>query len=77
MEIRKTFEFEAAHSLPYLPAGHKCFRLHGHSFKVDVVVEGECDPTLGWVIDYGYIADAFDPFWQQLDHHHLNDIDGL
>ena len=77
MELRKTFQFEAAHSLPNLPSDHKCFRLHGHSFKVDVVVEGECDEKLGWVMDYAVIATAFDPFWQQLDHHHLNEIDGL
>ncbi|SVD83164.1 uncharacterized protein METZ01_LOCUS436018, partial [marine metagenome] len=49
MELRKTFQFEAAHSLPNLPTDHKCARLHGHSFKVEVVVTGECDPKLGWV----------------------------
>ena len=77
MELRKTFQFEAAHSLPNLPADHKCARLHGHSFKVEVVVEGECDDQLGWMMDYADIAAAFEPFWKQLDHHHLNDIDGL
>ena len=77
MELRKTFQFEAAHSLPNLPANHKCARLHGHSFKVDVIVEGECDPTLGWVMDYADISEAFDPLWKQLDHFHLNEIVGL
>ena len=77
MELRKTFQFEAAHSLPNLPANHKCARLHGHSFKVDIVVEGECDPTLGWVMDYADISEAFDPLWNQLDYFHLNEIDGL
>ena len=51
MELRKTFQFEAAHYLPNLPKEHKCNRLHGHSFKVEIVVEGECDPKLGWVIN--------------------------
>ena len=77
MELRKTFQFEAAHSLPNLPANHKCARLHGHSFKVNVIVEGECDPTLGWVMDYADISEAFDPLWKQLDHFHLNEIHGL
>ena len=77
VELRKTFQFEAAHSLPNLPTNHKCHRLHGHSFNVDVVVEGECDPKLGWLIDYADIADAFEPFWKQLDHNHLNKIKGL
>jgi 6-pyruvoyltetrahydropterin/6-carboxytetrahydropterin synthase len=77
MELRKTFQFEAAHSLPKLPTDHKCYRLHGHSFKIDVVVEGECDPKLGWVMDYADISKAFNPIWKQLDHHHLNEIEGL
>ncbi len=77
VELRKTFQFEAAHSLPNLPTDHKCHRLHGHSFKVDVVMAGECDERLGWLMDYGEIGEAFDPILKQLDHHHLNEIDGL
>ena len=76
-ELRKTFQFEAAHLLPHLPEGHKCRRLHGHSFKVDVVVAGECDPHLGWVMDYADITRAFGPLWKQLDHNYLNEIVGL
>ena len=77
MELRKTFQFEAAHLLPHLPTGHKCRRLHGHSFMVDVVVEGECDLQLGWVMDYADIKQAFKPYWEQLDHHYLNEVPGL
>lgn len=77
MELRKTFQFEAAHLLPLLPADHKCRRLHGHSFKVELAVAGECDPRLGWVMDYADISAAFKPLWQQLDHYYLNDIPGL
>ncbi len=77
LELRKTFQFEAAHLLPNLPDDHKCRRLHGHSFKVDVVVEGECDPQLGWVMDYADISASFDPLWRQLDHYYLNEIVGL
>ena len=77
IELRKTFQFEAAHRLPRLRKSHKCRRLHGHSFKVDIVVAGECDPKLGWLMDYADIAAAFNPIWRQLDHRYLNEIAGL
>ena len=77
VELRKTFQFEAAHLLPYLPETHKCRRLHGHSFVVDVVVEGPCDPQLGWLMDYADISAAFKPIHDQLDHYYLNEIPGL
>jgi 6-pyruvoyltetrahydropterin/6-carboxytetrahydropterin synthase len=77
MDLRKTFQFEAAHLLPHLPKTHKCRRLHGHSFKVEIVVTGECHPELGWVMDYADITKAFQPLWQQLDHYYLNEVRGL
>lgn len=77
VELRKTFQFEAAHLLPHLPATHKCRRLHGHSFSVEIVVAGECDAQLGWLMDYAEISAAFKPLWEQLDHYYLNDIPGL
>ena len=77
VELRKTFQFEAAHLLPQLPKAHKCRRLHGHSFKVEVVVAGECDPKLGWLMDYADIAEAFRQIWEKLDHRYLNEIPGL
>jgi 6-pyruvoyltetrahydropterin/6-carboxytetrahydropterin synthase len=77
MELHKTFQFEAAHLLPRLPKSHKCRRLHGHSFKVDIVIAGPVDPELGWVMDYADIAEAFHPIWRELDHRYLNEIPGL
>ena len=77
VELSKTFTFEAAHSLPTFPAGHKCRRLHGHSFKVAVIVEGEVDDAQGYLVDYGEIKTAYAPILDQLDHHHLNEIPGL
>ncbi len=77
MELRKTFQFEAAHLLPHLPKTHKCRRLHGHSFSVEIVVAGECDPKLGWLMDYADISAAFKPIWEKLDHYYLNEIPGL
>ena len=77
MEIHKEFTFEAAHLLPNVPAGHKCGRLHGHSFRGDVHVEGPLDPLLGWVMDYADIKTAVKPVIARLDHYYLNDIPGL
>ncbi|MFB8136313.1 6-carboxytetrahydropterin synthase QueD [Streptomyces mirabilis] len=77
MEIFREFTFEAAHRLPRVPEGHKCARLHGHSYKVTVHVEAPVDEELGWVMDFGDIKQAFKPIDAQLDHYYLNDIEGL
>lgn len=74
--VRK-FSFEAAHRLPNAPAGHKCARLHGHSFQVEIVCEGKIDRDSGWLVDFAEIKAAFAPFYDQLDHHYLNEVDGL
>jgi 6-pyruvoyltetrahydropterin/6-carboxytetrahydropterin synthase len=76
-DLTRTFRFEAAHRLPHLPPGHKCARLHGHSFRVDVTLHGPLDPTLGWVVDFGDIKAAAQPVFDLLDHRYLNDITGL
>jgi 6-pyruvoyltetrahydropterin/6-carboxytetrahydropterin synthase len=77
MEIFKEFTFEAAHRLPNLPADHKCARLHGHSFRVAVHVQGPVVEPEGWVLDFAEISAAFRPLYEQLDHRYLNEIPGL
>ena len=77
VRLSKIFHFEAAHDLPTFPPDHKCRRLHGHSFRFDVVVEGEVDPAKGYLIDYGDIKKAADPLVKRLDHYYLNEIEGL
>jgi len=77
MELRKSFQFEAAHLLPRLPRSHKCRRLHGHSFKLEILVAGQCDPNLGGLMDYADISRAFKPIHDRLDHTFLNDLPGL
>ncbi|MCH7839841.1 MAG: 6-carboxytetrahydropterin synthase QueD [Planctomycetes bacterium] len=77
VRLSRAFRFEAAHRLPNVPAGHKCGRLHGHSFRVELVCEGEVDPHLGWLVDFAEIKRAFDPLLMSLDHHYLNEIEGL
>lgn len=77
MEIYKEFTFEAAHRLPNLPPEHKCSRLHGHSFRCRIYVEGPLLEREGWVMDFGEIKGVFRPVWEELDHHYLNDVPGL
>ncbi len=77
MEIFKEFTFEAAHMLPNVPEGHKCGRLHGHSFRLRLYLSGTPDPHTGWFIDFADIKAAFKPIYNMLDHHYLNEIEGL
>lgn len=77
MEIFKEFRFEAAHRLPHVPATHKCARLHGHSFVVQVYVRGPVGAESGWVIDFADISAAWQPLHAVLDHNFLNEVEGL
>jgi len=77
VRLSKSFGFEAAHWLPCFPEGHKCRRMHGHSFRVDVIVEGELDPSIGYLIDFADIKRATEPIERELDHRCLNEIAGL
>lgn len=77
MLIFRDFRFEAAHRLPNVPEGHKCARLHGHSFRVRVTVAGEPDAHTGWVMDFADLKRAWQPLHERLDHRYLNEIPGL
>ena len=77
VSLTKSIRFEAAHWLPTFPEGHKCRRMHGHSFRVDVVIAGEVDPQQGYLQDFGQIKAALAPVRDALDHRLLNDIPGL
>ena len=77
MELYKIFTFESAHRLPHVPVGHKCGRLHGHSFKLEVHISGPVDPRTGWIIDFSEVKQKFQPIYDQLDHNYLNDLPGL
>lgn len=76
-EISRQYRFEAAHRLPHVPEGHKCARLHGHSFRVTITVRGDVDPRFGWICDFAEIDEAFRPLHRILDHHYLNEVPGL
>jgi 6-pyruvoyltetrahydropterin/6-carboxytetrahydropterin synthase len=77
MEIFKEFTIEAAHWLPNVPEGHKCHRLHGHSFHIELHVSGPVDPHFGWVIDFADLKAAFQPVEDRIDHRCLNEVEGL
>jgi 6-pyruvoyltetrahydropterin/6-carboxytetrahydropterin synthase len=71
------FRFEAAHRLPKVPPGHKCERLHGHSFKVEIAIRGPVAEETGWLIDFADMEEAWKPLHAQLDHNYLNEVSGL
>jgi 6-pyruvoyltetrahydropterin/6-carboxytetrahydropterin synthase len=77
MDIFKVFSIEAAHRLPNVPPAHKCARLHGHSFRVEIHVNGPVGGETGWVMDFADLKEAFQPLFAQLDHHYLNEVEGL
>ncbi len=77
MEIFKSFTLESAHRLPNVPPGHKCARVHGHSFRVEIHVRGPVGEHSGWVMDFAELKAAFEPLFARLDHHYLNDVPGL
>jgi len=77
VELVKEYRFEAAHRLPNVPAGHKCARLHGHSFKFELHIVGPVNDKTGWFIDFGDLDDIVMPLVNQLDHYYLNEVEGL
>lgn len=77
MEIFKIFTIESAHRLPNVPEGHKCARLHGHSFRIELHLSGDVDPVSGWLMDFAEVKRIFKPTYAMLDHNYLNDIPGL
>ena len=77
VELSRTFRFEAAHHLPSFPDGHKCRRMHGHSFRVDVIVAGDIPDGAHHLVDYGDLTVAMAPIIDELDHYVLNEINGL
>jgi 6-pyruvoyltetrahydropterin/6-carboxytetrahydropterin synthase len=77
IELVKDFRFEAAHYLPNVPEGHKCRRMHGHSFRGEVAIRGRVDAHAGWVMDFADLKQLVDPLIKRLDHYLLNEIEGL
>jgi len=77
VEIWKDFSFDSAHRLPHVPEGHKCGRLHGHTFHVRVTLRGVAGEHTGWVMDFADLKAAWKPLDRVLDHRYLNDIEGL
>ena len=77
MDIYKKFSFDSAHYLPKLPEDHKCKRMHGHTFNVEIHITGSINPEIGWIMDFAEIKTICDPVIKKLDHRVLNDIKGL
>lgn len=77
VELKKEYRFEAAHHLPNVPPGHKCARVHGHSYRIELHARGKVDPKTGWLVDFAVLDDAWAELHGRLDHHNLNEVPGL
>lgn len=77
MKITQAFTFEAAHRLPRVPETHRCHRMHGHSYRVELRLDGEVDPVSGFVVDFFEVEAVFAPLLERFDHHCLNEVEGL
>ncbi|MEM8758506.1 MAG: 6-carboxytetrahydropterin synthase QueD [Planctomycetota bacterium] len=77
MEVFREFTFDAAHRLDHLPAGHKCARVHGHTYRLRVSASGPLDPKIGWIVDFAEIKALTHEVLEPLDHHLLNEVPGL
>lgn len=77
MEVFREFTFDAAHRLENLPEGHKCARMHGHTYRLRVYVGGPIDEKIGWIVDFADIKRITREVIDPLDHHVLNEVEGL
>lgn len=78
VELKQDYTFEAAHRLPQVPRDHKCYRTHGHSYRIEVCVAGEIDAQSGWLMDFAEVTNVVEPLlMNELDHRTLNDVVGL
>lgn len=75
--LSRDYRFEAAHFLPRVPAGHQCRRMHGHSYAVQVTIEGEPSAERGWIMDFAAMDEVVEPVVRRLDHQVLNEVPGL
>lgn len=75
--LTKLFTFEAAQTIPHLNPDHKCTRMHGHSFKIEISIQGEVNPHVGWIYDHANITQAMTPLLKLVDHAYLNEVEGL
>lgn len=76
-QISQDFNLESARYLPNLPQTHPCSQMHGHSFRVRLILVGELDSRLGWLMDYNEIENTVGPIFKTLDHKVLNQVAGL
>ena len=77
MDLFFRFDFAAARYLPNLSASHRCHRLHGHTFHVELTIRGEVGRDTGWIVDFDDVDRIIGELKDDLDHRQLNDIPGL
>jgi 6-pyruvoyltetrahydropterin/6-carboxytetrahydropterin synthase len=76
-ELQKIWHFESARHLTGIPADHRCSRVHGSSFTVEVTVAAALDPITGWCVDFDDMEQGWKRVYDVLDHRLLNEVEGL
>jgi 6-pyruvoyltetrahydropterin/6-carboxytetrahydropterin synthase len=76
-ELTKIWHFESARYLTGIPAEHRCSRVHGSSFTVEVTVASPVDPVTGWCVDFDHMEQQWRRLHDVLDHRLLNEVEGL
>jgi 6-pyruvoyltetrahydropterin/6-carboxytetrahydropterin synthase len=77
MKVTRGYRFESAHRLPHVPEGHRCRNIHGHTYRVEISYSGTIDQRTGMVVDFFDLDTAMEPILDEVDHHYLNEVDGL
>ncbi len=76
-ELSQRFDFEAAHTLERRIDAAPSKRIHGHTYHAEVTLRGQPDPHTGMLMDLGYFRRVLADVRELLDHHLLNEVEGL
>jgi 6-pyruvoyltetrahydropterin/6-carboxytetrahydropterin synthase len=72
MILGKRFYFDAAHELKYHKG--KCKNLHGHTYTLDVEIEGNINPTTGMVMDLEELTNLVNLVLKEYDHTNITNL---
>jgi 6-pyruvoyltetrahydropterin/6-carboxytetrahydropterin synthase len=76
-ELSKEFRFDAAHTLNRTVEAESSRRIHGHSYRAEILLRGQLDPDTGMLMDIGLLEQALEETRAALDHRFLDEIDDL
>ena len=71
-EVKIISSFGAAHNLKDFRG--KCENLHGHNWKIEVVLRGKSLEENGILVDFGEVKAATREVLEEVDHKYLNEL---